>query len=461
MAKFVVAGSADCPFYAKAELLADELSLKLSDFKVHKIVKRPEEWEDWSRKICEEKGWKHKGSPLIWRELVDRGGAGLLLGGCNEFLEMAQGYYGITSSKISLKLINISKENLKTKEEIDAEEEERKSQINPLRVCVSGASSDIAYGMLGYLAQGQVFGLGQEVAITLLDHPNKLDILKGVAYEVQDCAWPLLRGVDYTSEPEEAFKDVSVAVLLDGATISKASDHQEYLLSSAKAFKQLGEVLEKQAAEDVKVLVAGGPANLNTFIASKFAPSIPKSNFCSLSRIEENKAKGILAKKLNVQTAGIKNVIIWGNPGINYFPDASVARVDGYDGAIWGPHIPGFMRSVPEMVHDNKWLTGELVDNTQISVDSVKGAMSGGAAINTLLQDWLHGSPSEIFSLGVISEGWYDIPQDIVFSFPVKFEQGGWKVVEGLFVSETLKSNLLNIAKDIQEETTKIASQLM
>lgn len=460
MAKFVIAGSADCPFYAKAELLADELSLKLSEFKVHKIVKRPEEWEDWLRSTCEEKGWSHKGSPLIWRELVDRGGSGLLLGGCNEFLEMAQGYYGITSNKMSLKLINISKENLKTKEEIDAEEEERKKQINPVRVCVSGASSDLAYGMLGYLAQGEVFGIGQEVAITLLDHPDKLDNLKGVAYEVQDCAWPLLRGVEYTSEPEVAFKDVSVAVLLDGATIPKATDHQEYLLSNAKAFKQLGEVLEKQAAKDVKVLVGGGPANLNTFIASKFAPSIPKSNFCALSRIEENKAKGLLAKKLNVRTAGIKDVIIWGNPGVNYFPDASIARVDGYDGAIWGPHIPEFMRSVPEMVHDNKWLTGELVENTKISNDSVKGVMSGGAAINTQLQDWLNGSPSEIFSLGVISEGWYDVPQGIIFSFPVKFEQGGWKVVEGLSVSETLKTNILKIAKDIQEETTKIASQL-
>lgn len=455
MAKYVIAGMADCPFYAKAELLADELASQLQDFKVHKIVKRPAEWNSWLEETCNERGWQHKTSPLIWRELVDRGGAGILLGGCNDFLEMAQGYYGITSHKMSDKLVNIAKENLKTKEEDDEEEEERKKQINPLRVCVSGASTDVAYGVLGDLARGEVFDVQQEVAIILFDDQETTDSLKAVSYEVQDSAWPLLRSVEYTSDINTAFKDIKVAIILDGA---KQCDK----IQAAKIHKQIGEALEANADKDVKVLVAGGPACFNTYIASKSAPSIPKVNFCALARGEENRAKGLLAKKLEVNSAGIKDVVIWGDPGFNQIPDATRSRVDGYDGAIWGPHVPGFTRSVPEMVHDNKWLGGEFIQSLTTNDESVKSAMLMSAAVLTQLRDWWNGTTtSDIWSLGVISEGWYNVPEGIVFSFPVKFSDGQWTIVEGLVdTNEALKTAIEGLAKVIEAETKEVLSQL-
>lgn len=455
MAKYVIAGMADCPFYAKAELLADELASRLPEFKVHKIVKRPEEWSGWLEEFCKEKGWQHNSSPLIWRELVDRGGAGILLGGCNEFLEMAQGYYGITSHKMSDKLINIAKENLKTKQENDEEEEQRKKEINPLRVCISGASTDVAYGILGDLARGEVFGIDQEVAIILFDESEKADTLRAVAYEVQDSAWPLLRSVESTNDINAAFKDVKVAILLDGA---KDCDKIE----TAKVHKQIGEALETNADKNVKVLVAGGPACLNTFITSKFAPSIPKTNFCALARGEENRAKGLLAKKLEVNSSGIKDVILWGDPGYHQFPDARFARVDGYDGAIWGPHIPGFTRPLPEMVHDDKWLAGEFVESLKIKDKSIKSAMLMSGAVLAQMRDWWNGSStSEIWSLGVISEGWYGVPVGIVFSFPVKFLEGTWTVVEGLTDNNDIaKTTIQQLSKTIEIETKEMLLRL-
>ncbi|EDO45840.1 predicted protein [Nematostella vectensis] len=459
MAKFVVSGRSDCPFYAKAELLADELSLNLPDFKVHKIVKRPDEWDDWMNKMCDDNGWKHSGSPLIWRELVDRGGKGILLGGCDDFLEFAEGYYGLASRLKSAKLVSISEENKSTKIEVDKEEEELAKKINPLRVCVSKASGPLAYGMLASLVQGEVFGFQEEVSIYLLDTPENQEALQGVAYEIEDCAWPLFRGVHITSDPAVAFKDASVVVLLDGKAINEGTDKKEYLLSHAKLFRDYGKALEAHAKPDCKVLTAGGPANFSTFIASKFAPSIQKKNFVSLSRIEENRAKGLIAKRLNVNTAGIKDLIVWGNPGFNHYPDASHARVDGFDGAIWGPHVPGFTRPVPEMVHDNKWLSGEFVEVLKKPSEG-ENALMGSVAVKSLLQDWCQCASSDMWSLGVISEGWYDIPEGIAFSFPVKFTGGSWQVVEGLALSDSLKEVLKNIAQEAKAETEEVLALL-
>lgn len=454
MAKYVIAGKANCPFYAKAELLADELASRLHDFKVHKIVKRPEEWSEWVDEICNEKGWQHKTSPLIWRELVDRGGAGVLLGGCNDFLEMAQGYYGITSHKMSEKLQNIAQENMKTKEENDAEEEERKKQINPLRVCISGASTEVAYGLVGDLALGEVFDMEQELAIILYDCPETAENLKAIAFEIQDCARPLLRSVEYTTDIDTAFKDVKVAILLDGA---KSCDKVQV----AKTFKQLGEAIESKASKEVKVLVAGGAACLNTYIVSKYAPSIPRNNFCALSRTEENKAKGLLARKLEVNSAGIKDVIIWGDPGFNQLPDASHARVHGHDGAIWGPHVPGFTRSVSEMVHDDKWLAGEFIESLKKTHENVKMALLSSAALLTQLRDWWNGTTtSDIWSLGVISEGWYGVPEGIVFSFPVKFDKGQWTVVNGLLDTEAKQTVIQELGKAIDAENKEVLAKL-
>ncbi|XP_048368112.1 putative malate dehydrogenase 1B [Sphaerodactylus townsendi] len=137
MAKFVLAGRANCPYYAKAELLADYLEKNLPNFRIHKITQHPDNWEKWLRKICEQNGWKHKHSPIIWRELLDRGGKGLLLGGFNDFLEHAQHYYNITSDMMTAEMCQIAEENLQTHKEVEQEEEELKSLINPLHIWIN------------------------------------------------------------------------------------------------------------------------------------------------------------------------------------------------------------------------------------------------------------------------------------------------------------------------------------
>ncbi|XP_068743940.1 putative malate dehydrogenase 1B [Montipora capricornis] len=466
MAKYVIAGKSNCPFYAKAELLADELVLNLPDFKIHKIVKQPAEWDDWLQETCHQKGWKHNGSPLVWRELVDRGGAGVLLGGCDDFLEMVKGYYGITSVKMSDELSNIARENFQTKMEIDAEEEQRKARISPLRVCVSGASNSLAYGVLGYLAQGEVFGIDQEISIYLLDTADNQEILRGTAMEIQDCSWPLLREVICTPESAVAFKEASIVVLLDGEPLIDGEEKKEQLLSNARIFKAHGQALEQYAKKDVKVLIGGrGPLSVNAFVTSKFAPSIPKKNICALARLQENRAKGLLAKKLNVNTAGLRDVIIWGNIGINTVADPRNSRVHGYDGAIWGPHILGFTRPVPEMVHDNKWITGEFLEILRQPLENIKNPetiplISGSFAVLSQLHDMWQGTTSDIFSLGVFSEGWYDLPQDIVFSVPVKFLQGSWKIVDDIELDEALKTQLHTIAHELKQDCNDVVREL-
>ena len=465
MAKFVIAGKADCPFYAKAELLADQLMLNLPSFEVHKIVKRPEEWEGWLSETCDQRNWKHKGSPLIWRELVDRGGKGILLGGCDDFLEMASGYYGLNSTKMSEELLNIANENFQTKIELDEEEEERKRQINPMKICVTGASSAVAYGILSHIAQGDIFGLDQEVSINLLDSVENQEVLNGVAMEIQDSAWPLLRGVQFTSDPEVAFKDVSLAVLLDEVTPSE--DRQEFLKANARIFKAHGLALEGHASKNVKVLVAGNMAAVNAFVVSKFAPSVPKQNLCASSRLEETRAKGLLAKNLNVNTASVQDVIVWGSTGQDHFIDTRIARVHGYDGAIWGPHVPGFTRSVPEMVHNEKWLTTEFPEalkNRPVELRQHRDtptALSASAAVSTLLQDWWQGVPSKMWSLGVTSEGWYGIPEGVVFSFPVKFAGDcSWRVVEDLQCSDSLTKALESMGKELKTSCDEALASL-
>uniref|UniRef100_A0A8C2TXJ8 Malate dehydrogenase 1B n=1 Tax=Coturnix japonica TaxID=93934 RepID=A0A8C2TXJ8_COTJA len=169
MAKLVLAGRAGCPQYARAELLADYLQAKLPAFSVHKVVWHPNKWQQWLQDVCKMNGWEHKWSPIIWRELLDRGGKGLLLGGLNEFLEHAQRYYGITSTIPTEEILDIAKENLQTYVESEKEQEELRSLINPLQIWITSASAPICCQLIPLLASGDVFGMTTEISIHLLD----------------------------------------------------------------------------------------------------------------------------------------------------------------------------------------------------------------------------------------------------------------------------------------------------
>ena len=456
MAKFVIAGKADCPFFAKAEMLGDELQSVLHNFKVHKIAVSPENWQEWLKQTCEEHQWKHTSSPLIWRELVDRGGKGLYLGGCDDFMEMAEAYYGIRSTKMSEELETISKENLAMKRVLEEEQVEAQKVIKPLRITITAAASPVNYIVLNSLLNGEIFGYDQDLSVTLLDTQENQDALSGVVMEVIDCAWDLLRDISQTSETTQAFKNADLVLVLDADC---STEDVDTLVQNVSIYRQYAEIIETDAKKNARILVSGKTANLIASVMSAFAPSIPKNNIYALSRLQENRAKAVLARKLKVNSCGITDLIVWGCPGNDGLFDISMSQVKGYDGAIWAPHIETFSRSVVEMIYDRKWVATEFIEEVDKHEMSLKKkhtfspGLSAGMAILDFLKEWWQGSSNQISSLGVISKGWYGVPEGLVFSFPVKYQDGEWQVLDALDISDDVSYRIKQIGESLKTKT--------
>ena len=366
-------------------------------------------FQDWLTKTCEERGWERKNSPLVWRELIDRGGKGILIGGANEFQEYARGYYNITSDIMSGDMLKVAEENLVTNTEITEEEHYYKSLSKPLHMCITNASSPVCYHMIHAISRGDIFGPDTEIALHLYDNQGDPGVLEGLEMETRDLACSLLRQIIVTSNVHQAFADCSTIVLLD--EIPQMSDRAEWIQKNAELFSQYGNTINEVAKPDVKVIVAGsGPTNFNTCVLIQNAPRINQRNFVSMSRMVENHTKAVIADRLNVNSAGVADVLVWGNINGEHYIDVSRARVHGYDGAIWGP--PSYSRSVVEMVHDNKWLETELLEvvaKRRATEQESLGhpvVMSYASNLATLLSHSYTGSPQgQIFSLGVSSEG--------------------------------------------------------
>ncbi|XP_062971945.1 putative malate dehydrogenase 1B [Elgaria multicarinata webbii] len=454
MAKFVLAGKADCPYYAKAELLADYLQKNLPNFRIHKITQHPDNWETWVQEICEKNGWEHTRSPIIWRELLDRGGKGLLLGGFNDFLEHAQQYYDITSDMMTAEMLLIAKENLQTHIEIDTEERELKSLINPLHIWMNRASAHVCYHLIPLLTNGKIFGMETEVSLHLLDGKNCEEILESIVMETQDLASPVLRSVSLHTELDEAFLDADVIILLDDIlqdTIPTIEDCIRQVTSQCEIY---GPLIEKNAKSDVRIVVMGKTfANLKALMLMTHAPSINPRNIVTLATLLESEAKALLARKMKMHSAGIKNLIVWGNISGGSFVDLSKTELYRYDGAIWGP--PSFFRPLLDVLFDREWMRTEFL--VALSLLSSWGTHCLGMApahvIATLLGYWYQDSPpGEMVSLGVISEGQFGLPEGIVYSMPVRFENGSWKVFTEIEINEKTQEYLQILACELIRE---------
>uniref|UniRef100_A0A452HM93 Putative malate dehydrogenase 1B n=1 Tax=Gopherus agassizii TaxID=38772 RepID=A0A452HM93_9SAUR len=455
MAKFVLAGKADCPYFAKAELLADYLQINLPNFKIHKITQHPDKWEQWLRDICEKNGWKHKRSPIVWRELLDRGGKGLLLGGFNDFMEHAQHYYGITSDMLSEQMLRIAKENLQTHIEIEKEEEYIKSLINPLQVWISSASAPACYNLIPLLANGEVFGMATEVSIHLLDSSHYKEILHGIVMEAEDLAFPLLRSVSMHTELDDAFVQADIVILLDDILFQhEIPSLEDCIRQVTEQCKVYGSLIEKNANSKVKVIVSGKTfVNLRALMIMTFAPSIDGQNIIAVAMFLENAAKAMLARKLNMNSAGVKDVIVWGNISGNSYVDLSKAKVYKYDSAIWGP--PNFSRHLLDMIYDGSWVRSEFafVLSSLSSWGHHCLGMSPAHVIATVLRYWYQDSPpGEIVSMGILSEGQFCIPEGIIFSMPVRFQDGSWEVITETEISEETQETLKRLAHDLIQE---------
>lgn len=319
----------------------------------------------------------------------------------------------------------------------------------PIRVVVTGAAGQIAYSLLYMVAKGDVFGPNQPLILHLLDIPPMMGVLEGVVMELDDCALPLLVSVVPTADPAVAFKDVDAAFLVGAMPRKQGMERKDLLSANVKIFKVQGEALDKFAKKDVKVLVVGNPANTNALVCSHYAPSIPKENFTAMTRLDQNRAQAQIAGRLGVGITKVKNVIIWGNHSATQVPDARNASVE----------VNGVVKTVPEAVADDEFLKQQFLETVQkrgaavIAARKMSSAMSAAKAASDHMRDWFAGTrDGEYVSMGVISDGSYGAPKDIVFSFPVQIQNRQWKIVQGLSVDEFTRTKLDLTAKELLEE---------
>uniref|UniRef100_A0A1A9W5C1 Malate dehydrogenase n=1 Tax=Glossina brevipalpis TaxID=37001 RepID=A0A1A9W5C1_9MUSC len=319
----------------------------------------------------------------------------------------------------------------------------------PIRVVVTGAAGQIAYSLLYMIARGEVFGKDQPLILHLLDIPPMVDVLEGVIMELTDCALPLLREVIPTTDPAVAFKDVAAAFLVGAMPRREGMERKDLLSANVKIFKIQGQALDKYAKKDVKVLVVGNPANTNAAVCAHYATTIPRENFTAMTRLDQNRAQAQIACKVGVPVADVKNVIIWGNHSSTQFPDASHAVVK----------IGNAEKPAIEVISDADFLKSSFVEIVQkrgatvIAARKMSSAMSAAKAACDHMHDWWFGTPAGKFvSMGVMSDGSYDTPKDVVYSFPVEIKNKQWKIVQGLPINDFAKSKMALTNKELLEE---------
>ncbi|XP_008299947.1 putative malate dehydrogenase 1B [Stegastes partitus] len=460
MAKFVLAGKADCPHYAKAELLADALQGCLPNFRVQKISILPDEWNEWLEGTCQRNGWKHEHSPLVWRELVYQGGKGMLLGGFSDFLEHCQDYYGITSDMPTDMMLSIAAENLKAKMDLIMEEECHASLVQPLHIWITGALSPTCHILIPNLLSAEVFPQVSAISLHLLELQGNKEELQGLRMEVEDLALSMLHEVTVHMDLDQAFQKADVILLLDECwSDDKENGSDEEKKKTVKErYRKYGQLIDTRANKEVKVIVSGDSfVNLRCSLLVDSAHSVESQQFVATATQLENEARAIIAKKMKVRTSDITDVIVWGNISGVFYVDLQRAKVCNYNGAIKGPaFVP---QPVLKIFHDRKWLETDfqrLVQCQRGAVASKTGRAADTSAANgilTVLRAW-NGicDPDEVLSVGVLCPGHNNLPDDIVQSVPVKFTDGKWSVVSDVTVGDELKERLQLSASELRQE---------
>ena len=300
----------------------------------------------------------------------------------------------------------------------------------PMRVAVTGAAGQIGYALLFRIAAGEMLGKDQPVILQLLEIPDEKaqKALKGVMMELDDCAFPLLAGMEAHSDPMTAFKDVDVALLVGARPRGPGMERADLLSANAQIFTAQGRALNAVASRNVKVLVVGNPANTNAYIAMKSAPDLPRENFTAMLRLDHNRALSQIAAKTGKPVSSIEKLFVWGNHSPTMYADYRYATIDG--------------KSVKDMINDPVWNNDVFlptVGKRGAAIIEARGlssaASAAGAAIDHV-RDWLLGSNGKIVTMGIPSNGDYGIPQDVMFGFPVTTANGKYEVVKGLEIDE-------------------------
>jgi malate dehydrogenase len=320
-----------------------------------------------------------------------------------------------------------------------------------MRVAVTGAAGQIGYSLLFRIASGEMLGKDQPVILQLLEIPDEKaqKALKGVMMELDDCAFPLLQSMIPTADPNVAFKDVDVALLVGARPRGPGMERKDLLEANGKIFGPQGKALSENASRDVKVLVVGNPANTNCLIAMKNAPGLKPSNFTAMMRLDHNRSLTQVAQKVGKPVASIKKLTVWGNHSSTQYPDIFTADTDG--------------KKVWPMINDQKWLEGEFIPRIQkrgAEIIDARGLSSAASAANAAIEhvrDWTFGTrDGDWVSMGLPSDGSYGIPEGVMYGYPTTCKNGKYEIVKGIELSDFSKSRMQATLKELQEERDAI-----
>ena len=313
----------------------------------------------------------------------------------------------------------------------------------PKTVTVTGAAGQIGYALLFRIASGQMLGPGEEIDLRLLEIPDAVKAAEGTALELFDCAFPLLRSVEVTDDRDKAFDGVNIALLVGARPRSKGMERADLLEANGQIFKPQGESLNANAADDVRILVVGNPANTNALIAMSNAPDIPSERFSAMTRLDENRAVAQLAQKLGARVGDVQDLVVWGNHSPTMFPDLFNAKVNGE-------------RAVDQV--DMDWYENEYIPRVGkrgAEIIEARGASSAASAANAAIdhvRDWMLGADG-LRSMTVRSGGQYCVAEGLMSSFPVRVGGGGdHEIVEGLEVGDFARGKIDATVNELEEE---------
>ena len=323
---------------------------------------------------------------------------------------------------------------------------------SPVRVTVTGAAGQISYSLLFRIAAGEMLGPNQPVILQMLEITPALDALKGVAMELEDCAFPLVAGILCTDQADIAFKDTDYALLVGARPRGPGMERKDLLEANAAIFSAQGKAINDNASRDIKVLVVGNPANTNALITQRNAPDIDPRQFTAMTRLDHNRAMSQIADKAGKTINDVKNMTIWGNHSATQYPDLHHAKVDGL--------------SAIEMV-DQDWYEDEFIPTVQqrgAAIIKARGASSAASAANAAIahmRTWVHGTESDDWvSMGVYSDGSYGIAEGLIYSFPCTCEAGDWNIVQGLEINDFSRGKMSATEQELTEEKEGVAHLL-
>ena len=319
----------------------------------------------------------------------------------------------------------------------------------PVNVTVTGAAGQIGYALLFRIASGQLLGADVPVRLRLLEIPQAVKAAEGTAMELDDCAFPLLRGIDITDDANTAFDGVNVALLVGARPRSKGMERGDLLEANGGIFKPQGEAINARAADDVRVLVVGNPANTNALIAQAHAPDVPAGRFTAMTRLDHNRALTQVAKKAGVAVTDIKRLTIWGNHSATQYPDIFHAEINGQNAA--------------QVINDQAWLENDFIPTVAkrgAAIIEARGASSAASAANAAIdhvRTWFDGTADgDWTSMAVASDGSYGVPEGLMSSFPVITKDGSYEIVQGLDIDDFSRQGIDASVGELSEERAAV-----